>query len=169
MTPTLQFYIILVIVGLFLIGAEIFLPGGVIGVLGVMALAGAMIVGFSPAVFGLQGGLLSALIIVVLVGLCIAAWVKYFPKTSMGRRMTLEKDGKTFKAASEVESLIGKEGVALSILRPSGIAKIDGRRVDVVADGTWIESGKRIKVMGVSGPRVLVREISGTPGGKDSA
>jgi len=34
MDPNLQWYIILVVAGLFLIGAEIFVPGGVLGVIG---------------------------------------------------------------------------------------------------------------------------------------
>jgi membrane-bound serine protease (ClpP class) len=160
MSAPVQLYVILLIVGLFLIGAEIFLPGGVIGVLGVTALGGAVLVGFQA--FGAQGGLLSALVIVVLAGICIVIWIKYFPKTSIGQRMTLAKDGKTFKAVSpDLTELVGKEGLALSILRPSGIARIDNRRVDVVADGSWIEQGKRVKVARVEGARILVREIAG--------
>lgn len=168
MNPALQFYIILVIVGLFLIGAEIFLPGGVIGFLGFLSLAGAVALGFQA--FGPQGGLLSALLIVVFAGVCVALWVKYFPKTAMGRKMTLSDDGKTFKAApEELKKLIGEEGVALTTLRPAGIATLAGRRVDVVADGNWIENGQRIKVIRVEGLRVLVREIPQAPEAKSAA
>ncbi len=157
MEPAIQLYAILVIAGLFLIGAEIFLPGGVIGVLGGLALLAAVFVGF--AAFGLNGGLLSALLIIVLAGVCVVLWVKFFPKTSMGRSLTLSKDGKTFKAGSpEFKALEGHVGLVLSTLRPAGIAEIDGRRIDVVADGSWIQAGKRIVVTQVDGVRVLVRE-----------
>ena len=87
----------------------------------------------------------------------------------MGRSLTLSDDGKAFKSASpEYMDLLNKEGIALSILRPAGIAKIDGKRVDVVADGSWIESGKSIKVTRVEGVRILVKEIAPATGAKDS-
>ena len=164
MTSAAQIFVILVVVGLFLIGAEIFLPGGVIGVIGALALLAAAGMGF--AAFGLQGGMLSALIIVVLTGVCIVLWVKYFPSTRMGKHLMLSQDGKQFKsAAAELKDLAGKDGVALSVLRPSGIAQIEGKRVDVVADGSWIEQGKPIRITAVEGSRVLVREITPSKGG----
>jgi membrane-bound serine protease (ClpP class) len=162
-----ELFAILIIAGLFLIGAEIFLPGGVIGFIGGMCLLAAVAVGF--AAFGIQGGLLTALLIIILAGVCLVVWIKYFPRTRMGQSLTLSDDGKTFKSASpEFMDLLNKEGVALSILRPAGIAKFDGKRVDVVADGSWIESGKPIKVTRVEGVRILVKEIASAPGAKDS-
>lgn len=145
MTSAVQIFLILVVVGMFLIGAEIFLPGGVIGVIGALALLMAAGMGF--VAFGVQGGMLCALVIVILTGICIVLWVRFFPSTRMGKNLMLSKDGKLFKSATaELMNLAGKEGVALSTLRPSGIAQIDGKRVDVVADGSWIEAGKRVCV-----------------------
>ena len=167
MTSAVQIFLILVVVGMFLIGAEIFLPGGVIGVIGALALLMAAGMGF--VAFGIQGGMLCALIIVILTGVCIVLWVRFFPSTRMGKNLMLSKDGKLFKsAAAELVNLTGKEGVALSTLRPSGIAQIEGKRVDVVADGSWIETGKRICVTRVEGSRVLVRETSSPTGGPTS-
>ena len=148
MTSAVQIFLILVVVGMFLIGAEIFLPGGVIGVIGALALLMAAGMGF--VAFGIQGGMLCALIIVILTGVCIVLWVRFK------------------SAAAELVNLTGKEGVALSTLRPSGIAQIEGKRVDVVADGSWIETGKRICVTRVEGSRVLVRETSSPTGGPTS-
>lgn len=162
-----ELFAILIIAGLFLVGAEIFLPGGVIGFIGAMCLLAAVIVGF--VAFGIQGGLLSALLIIVLAGVCLVVWIKYFPRTRMGKSLTLSDDGRTFKSASpEFMALQDKEGVALSTLRPAGIAKIDGTRVDVVADGSWIESGKPIKVTRVEGVRILVKETAPAADAKDS-
>jgi membrane-bound serine protease (ClpP class) len=163
----LELFAILIVAGLFLIGAEIFLPGGIIGFIGGMCLLAAVIVGF--VAFGAQGGFLSSVLIIVLAGVCLVIWIQYFPKTRMGRSLTLTDNGKTFKTASpEYLDLLNKEGIALSILRPAGIAKFDGKRVDVVADGSWIESGKPIKVTRVEGVRILVKEIAPSAGAKDS-
>ena len=153
-----QWFAILIIAGLFLIGAEIFLPGGVIGFIGTICLLAAIVVGF--VLFPMEIALLNTLAIIVLVGICIVVWVKYFPKTRMGRSLTLSDDGKSFKSASpEFKELEGQEGVAVSTLRPAGIAKFDGQRIDVVADGSWIEGGRPIRVTKVEGVRILVKEI----------
>jgi len=161
MDPSILLYIILVVAGLFLIGVEIFVPGGIIGAIGALSLVAAMLAGFQA--FGPNGGLVSALVIILLSGLGIGLWIRYFPRTAAGRHLTLSSDGRDFKSAPpELKALAGKEGIAHSTLRPGGIALIEGHRVDVVAGGTWIEGGRRIRVISVEGARVVVREISGS-------
>jgi membrane-bound serine protease (ClpP class) len=54
--------------------------------------------------------------------------------------------------------LLNGTGVALSQLRPSGTATINGQRVDVVTEGGLIERGTAIKVVAVEGARIVVRE-----------
>ena len=54
--------------------------------------------------------------------------------------------------------LIGKEGVTMTVLRPSGFAEIDGERVDVVSEGGMIEAQCPIKVIEVEGNRIVVAE-----------
>ena len=57
--------------------------------------------------------------------------------------------------------MLGMEGVTLSILVPGGIADFDGNRVDVVTQGEMIEKGIRVRVIDVSGNRVMVEEVKG--------
>jgi membrane-bound serine protease (ClpP class) len=54
--------------------------------------------------------------------------------------------------------LIGRTGETITNLRPSGIALIDDQRVDVVAEGEFVGSGKEIVVVKVEGNRILVKE-----------
>ncbi|MBU1694695.1 MAG: hypothetical protein KKC51_12120 [Verrucomicrobia bacterium] len=159
MDQSFLLYITLIVAGLFLIGVEIFVPGGIIGSIGALSLIAAMLVGFKA--FGPSGGLLSAFVIILLAGVGIALWIKFFPRTAMGRHLTLSRDSRNFKAASpELKDLIGKEGIAHSALHPGGIATIEGHRVDVIAEGNWIEGGRRVRVLNVEGSRVVVREES---------
>ncbi len=155
----LQLYVILVISGLFLVGAEIFVPGGILGVMGAIALILAVIIGF-PALspkFGPTGGLISAVSIVVLVGVVMVLWIKIFPRTSLGKRMTVSVDLHDSKATEDgLEELLNKTGETLSELRPSGFALIDGRRTDVVTEGEMISKGETVKVMEIEGNRVVV-------------
>ena len=54
--------------------------------------------------------------------------------------------------------VVGKMGKVLTELRPAGTVQIDGRPVDVVSEGAFIEKGSRVVVLSVSGSRVVVRE-----------
>jgi membrane-bound serine protease (ClpP class) len=71
-------------------------------------------------------------------------------------------EGPTFAhdtAATDPRSrdLLGKSGRAVSTLRPAGIADIEGRRVDCVADGELLDAGTEVTVVRVDGNRVVVR------------
>ncbi|MDF3016661.1 MAG: hypothetical protein K0R44_1886 [Thermomicrobiales bacterium] len=50
--------------------------------------------------------------------------------------------------------------MALSDLRPSGIASIDGERVDVVTEGEHIPEGEPIEVVNDEGHRRVVRRAA---------
>ena len=53
---------------------------------------------------------------------------------------------------------IGATGKSLSNLRPSGIALIEGKRVDVMADADWIEAGKSVLVVAIQNATIMVQE-----------
>ena len=55
-----------------------------------------------------------------------------------------------------LEDLVGREGVTLSTLRPSGIAILEGKRVDVVSRGEYLEKSSEIIVLSVTGNQVIV-------------
>jgi membrane-bound serine protease (ClpP class) len=149
-------YLVLLIGGILLLGLETILPGGVVGFIGCLALVGAAVVGFAlPEPWGMvnMAGIL------VLAILTVAIWIRYFPRSVVGRMLTLQQDTKSYKSANALTELVGLEGVAQSTLRPAGIARINGKRVDVTAEGSWIEAGSPVKVVRVEGNHVTVREI----------
>jgi len=59
---------------------------------------------------------------------------------------------------SPMAALVGQTGEALTVLRPAGKARIDGRLYDVVSDGPYIDRGGAITVTQVSGNRIVVRQ-----------
>ncbi|MBN1268301.1 MAG: nodulation efficiency protein D [Kiritimatiellae bacterium] len=151
-------FFVLLVAGLFLIGAEIFIPGGVIGTIGGLCLIGAIVIAF--ATFPAHVALLIAVGIVVLLGLCLVLWIRFFPRTPVGKSLTLAEDGKRFKATrAGLPELLGKEGVTQTELRPAGIAKIDGQRVDVVTESDWVAVNVKVRVIEVEGNRIVVREV----------
>jgi len=52
----------------------------------------------------------------------------------------------------------GQTGLAVSDLRPAGIANFQGRRLNVLTDGTYIRKGTRIRIIKVEGNRIFVEE-----------
>ncbi len=151
----LTLYLALIVAGIVMLGAEIYVPGGILGVVGFLCLAGAVAIGFT---LGPLVGWLSAAAVVLGTAAGVWVWVRWFPRTRAGRQLVLQADGRDFKAPSEEwRALVGMTGEAATDLRPAGIARIGGRRVDVTADGTWIEAGRPIRVIAVEGVRVIVR------------
>jgi membrane-bound serine protease (ClpP class) len=56
------------------------------------------------------------------------------------------------------QELVGARGRALTELRPTGRAEINGEYYPVVSEGRWIERGAALKVVQVEGNRIVVEE-----------
>jgi len=54
--------------------------------------------------------------------------------------------------------LLGRTGHALTVLRPAGVADIDGLRIDVITEGDFLDAGTPIIVSHVEGVRVVVEK-----------
>ncbi|MEE3260016.1 MAG: NfeD family protein [Candidatus Latescibacterota bacterium] len=68
-------------------------------------------------------------------------------------------EGYTSSSRDADDELIGKEGVTVSYLRPSGIAMFEGQRLNVITDGEFIEAQRPIKIVEARGSRVVVRTL----------
>ncbi len=77
------------------------------------------------------------------------------------RMILFDKAGNEQGYVSNVNrtELLGKEGIALTILRPSGTAIINNERIDVVTEGGFVDQNAKIKVIKVEGVRIVVREL----------
>ena len=58
--------------------------------------------------------------------------------------------------------MVGARGIALTDLRPSGVAHIDNHRVDVVTEGDFIEEGRAIEVIADEEYRRVVKMVDET-------
>ena len=65
--------------------------------------------------------------------------------------------GRGYVSAKPQDDLVGKTGKTITDLRPAGTAWIEGRPVDVVSEGVFLEKGKTVRVLEVQGMRVVVR------------
>ncbi len=151
---TIGAVLVFAIGGVLLVICEIFIPGGIAGTLGGILLAVAIVGGFlidpSIGVGLLIGSLLFG-------GLAFWLWVKFFPKTSVGRQVILQTNAADWHGFDKSKSsLRGRTGVAHTALRPGGIAVVDGKRIDVVTRGEMVEPTTPIIVLNVEGNRVVV-------------
>lgn len=151
---SLMLYLTLLLAGFVLIGLEIFIPGGILGIFGAIAWLFAAIIGWRN--FPDPWNLISAASLLLAGVATFFAWIKYFPKSRAGKSLSLQENSAAYKSHKLADLAVGTPGKALSTLRPSGIAIFDGKRVDVVADGEWIEAGQDIKVSSTSGGHVSV-------------
>lgn len=147
------------IAGIVLIVLEIFLPSGILGIVGGGAILGAMLTSGAD-----MGHMAFSIGIALLVAMILAIFLFKKIDTDKGifRHIVLKDQTSTEKGyISNINrmELIGKEGTALTYLRPSGTAIFDEERLDVVSEGSFIAQGSTIKVVKVEGSRLVVREI----------
>lgn len=150
--------ILLFIGGVILIMAEFIIPGGICGAFGGLMLLGSTVLGiyFYPNyLFGILFVEFLGFIGAILGGLYLLTRTKAVEKLATSETQTVEKGyiGIQFDA-----SLLGKKGKVISALRPAGIIEIDGKRLDAVSNGLFIEPGKYVKIIDIQGPRIVVEE-----------
>jgi membrane-bound serine protease (ClpP class) len=159
--------------GVILLFVEVFVtPGfGVVGILGVLAILGSLVLSLSgmPLKVSFDTGLLTTALSRVLISLAgsIALFfgaLAVLPKTRVRNRLVLATAiDSTAAGGAEGEALAevlaaGISGVAESFLRPAGIARFGDKRIDVVSEGDFIERGAKVVIVRTAGNRVVVRE-----------
>ncbi len=158
--------LILFFIGLILVVAEFFVPGGIVGILGGVLILGSILFAGQSFVH-MAYSILIAMIIAV-IGMVIL--MKFFgKKLHMFNRLVL-KDATTTEEgyvsnANRIE-LIGKQGMSLTPLRPAGTVAVEDERIDVVTEGGYVDAGKTVEVIKVEGSRIVVREIKEKGGDK---
>ncbi len=164
--------LILFVLGIALIIIEIFLiPGfGVTGISGISLMVLGLILSMQDFViptFTWQWDALGRNILLV-IGNMIAAFVAFgilaflVPKYTPFKRLTLSLSqdttlGYTSQDQSYEQQYIGKNGIAITTLRPSGKADIDGEVIQVETSGEYIEKDTPVTVTRVDGNRIIVR------------
>lgn len=150
--------LLLFIVGLALVVAEFFVPGGIVGILGgvlillSLILAGANMMQMIIAIF--------IALVVAIIGMVIL--MKFFGKKLHVLNKLVLMDATTTEEGyvSNVNrtELLGKVGTAITPLRPAGTMLFGSERIDVVSEGGYVDAGKHVEVIKVEGSRIVVRQ-----------
>lgn len=117
-------------------------------------------VGFAKVLLPFAGSLLGSLI---LVGI----FIHFVPNLPLINNIMIKRskysEEPVFPFGTTLQSLVGKDGVAQTDLRPSGTALILGEYLDVLTDGEFIPQGSSIQVVEVNPPRIIVRAVVESP------
>jgi membrane-bound serine protease (ClpP class) len=155
--------VLLLFLGLALVCVEVFVPsGGMLGFLAILSLMTGIILAFYHR--GAEVGFLFLTVTAVAVPAALVLAFRYWPKTPMGRRLLLDvPSGEEVLPDSprrqQLKQLVGKVGVAKSLMMPSGAVTIEGHTIDALSEGIPIDAGQRVRVIEVRGTRVLVRPL----------
>jgi membrane-bound serine protease (ClpP class) len=162
---------LLIVLGLVLLVAELFVPsGGVLFVLALICLVVGVVMTFMYG--GMTTGILTLVGVFIAVPVLVAVGFHYWPKTPIGKRMFQTGPEEDATVASmpvnvELEQLRGKFGRAVSALRPAGVVDFDGRRVDVLTEGMLVEPGTWVRCIDVKSGKVIVRPLERPPTAQD--
>lgn len=147
------------ILGFILVAIEMIYPGfGVSGISGVIFLFLGIILTATT--------LMEAFVITILV-LAILAIISIvvFHSASKGRlskKLILHDTEDTnlgYVGVKNLDSYIGKEGLTLSKLRPSGVAEFEGIRLDVISENSFIPANTKVRIIKVEGVKITVRKV----------
>ena len=124
---------------------EIFLPGGVLAVIGGMFLLLASILAYQElglfwalGIFSL--GMVGALVLFFLE-------IRFISRTSFGKQLSLQSSISARLNPLEGEKLEGQEGVTLTVMAPTGKVEVQGSPYTAVAEDGFLEKGVPVRVI----------------------
>lgn len=148
----------LFVIGILLMLLEIFLPGGIVGAIGFISI----VTGLVMAAYDTQQGLASLGVAALITAIVTFLLVKKYGVKGLFNKFVLgetQSNEEGYIAPRDQRELEGKSGIALTPLRPAGVVKVEGKRVDAVSVGGYIEAGTAITVVQVEGTRIVVAEL----------
>lgn len=151
--------IVLLIFGFILAAVEMVVPG--FGLPGISA-AVCLIAGIFCTADTVAEGALITLVVMALLAVMLAVVLWLFSKGKLKSPLILREEQKKdqgYISSADLNYLLGKKGVALTDLRPSGTGDFDDIRFDVISEGKFINKGAKLEIIKVNGSRLVVKEI----------
>ena len=145
-------------IGIALLVVEIFLPGfGVPGISGLI-LEGVSIY-FTATRHGANAALILTAVVLVIISIAIFLSLRSATKGRLSKSALVLND--TEQTVKEELPLLqtGAEGVAMTVLRPSGTAVFGEQRLDVMTEGDFVQPGQAVRVVRTEGSKIIVRKV----------
>jgi membrane-bound serine protease (ClpP class) len=165
--------IIIFFLGIVLLIVEIFvIPGfGVAGISGIMLIiAGLLFATLNNVNFDFSGVPFDAFatsFITVVLSIVLSLFLVYFlaksvfgtSKFSLALNASQPHNEGFVATSFDLDTMIGKTGIAVTVLLPSGKVQIDDEYHDAIAKNSFIEKGKSIRVIKSMNTQLVVEQI----------
>ncbi|MFO7931024.1 MAG: NfeD family protein [Desulfosalsimonas sp.] len=149
--------VLLQVAGVAVLLAEAMLPSG-----GLLTLVAAGCLGYSLylvfADISVFSGMIFVMADIVILPVVLLAGLRLLARSPFALKSDLSSKSGYASYDEKASLYVGKDGTATTDLRPAGTAVIDGKRLDVVTRGDYIEKDSQIKVSAVEGGRIVVRK-----------
>lgn len=146
---------LLQLLGVLVVIAEIILPSA-----GLLSLLAISIFGYSLFLvfndISTIAGIVFVIADLVMIPTLLIFGIKMLVNSPVTLRTELSSKQGVTSQSPELSSYLGLEGEALTDLRPAGIAKIAGKRIDVLTHGEYIEKNSKLIVMAVTANQIVV-------------
>jgi membrane-bound serine protease (ClpP class) len=152
------FAILLLLLGLFLVLLEFYLPGAIMGTLGAILILASVIEFASTSTHPVEVLLFIVAAFVGIVGVIrFAVW--QIPRTKKKASIYLGTDQEGYQASSFDPNAVGKKGEALTDLKPGGYVLIDGKKHQALSLTGYVTKGSRIIVVSGQEESLIVKII----------
>jgi len=149
---------LLLILGYALIFAEFYLPGAIMGILGSLFVLTSIYLFVSntssmlAALIFLIGAVFGSILVVKLA-------LKSIVKTKSSFSIYLRGDQEGYQASSFDKSLIGREALVLTDLKPGGYVEVDGQKHQAISTSGYIPKGDNVTIIGGQEESLIVQSI----------
>ena len=142
-----------------LIIVEAFMPGfGIAGIAGAVLDIAAIFL--TKKYYGLVWSLVATLAVLVFVGIAVFFSYRSAMKGRLSKSPIVLKDTEAVGApVLSAEDWTGREGTAVTALRPAGRVEIGGVRMNASTSGEFLAKGTAVKVVGAEGDHLVIRKI----------
>jgi membrane-bound ClpP family serine protease len=153
--------VILQLAGIGIIIAEIIIPsGGILSILAVGIFAYSLYIVFTN--ISLFAGMVFLTVDLITIPVLIILGLKFIARSPVTLRETLSRELGVTSQSEDMDHFLGLEGIALTDLRPAGMALLDDRRTDVVTRGEYLDKGTPVVVVKITGNQIVVKKQAQT-------
>ena len=147
----------LIVAAIILVFFEVILPGGILGA--IAALCVLLATWITAAQYGTVAAILTFLGASIAIALLIFVEFKLLARTSVGRDFFLKTKvtGHSNKAPGSAD-IVGKEGITLTRLNPSGTVRVDGQSYQAQSLDGYIEEGHSIRVSSQDNFKLIIQK-----------
>jgi len=147
--------IFLQLMGILVIIVEVIVPtGGILAIFSTGLIGGSLYLVFINT--SSAAGYLFVVADLIVIPLSVFIGFKLLAKSPAALKRSLSKEDGVQSQSPELEMYMGLEGITATDLRPSGVAVIDGKRLDVVSRGEYLEKSSNVVVIAVTGNQIIV-------------